>query len=262
MKRTYGVAAVTAIFGILMAASTQGCGSSVATDSAAASLEKSGPLASGADNGMKKVKDGGGGGSTSSSSGSIGWEGGVPACVVNVPLTPADLDQDPGWKAAGPAVAACTFTEIAQLESNLSYAKAWADAGTGLSQTCKACVVTNESDAQWGPIVLDPASGGMGGFFNFGACFGHLEGAACGRAVQYEQFCLAMACGTCATSAERDQCREVASAAGGMCKSFSDDVFGACPNIARSGKFCNSQIDAAKTLCGGAVTDAGPADGG
>jgi hypothetical protein len=92
---------------------------------------------------------------------------------------------------------------------------------------------------------------------NFGACFGYVEDEACGKALQYEQFCYNVACNECtATSTERQKCVEKAGSSG-MCSAFGDATQKACPDIQTSAKKCNSIIDAAKTLCGAASTDAG-----
>ena len=184
--------------------------------------------------------------------------------MENSPLTPKDLDKNPGWKPANPPVPACTSGDFVQLESNLKNAKAWADMSKGLSQSCQDCVITDDTDQAGGPLVTQTQTvkGSKEGFFNYGACFGYKEGATCGRAVQYYQFCLDAACGTCASSSEHVKCTEAAASPGGMCKSFADDVISSCPKIATTAKFCNNIIDAAKTLCSGAFTDAGLGDGG
>ena len=65
------------------------------------------------------------------------------------------------------------------------------------------------------------ADDGQTGFVNFGACFGSVDGADCGKALQYEQFCYNIACNACtSTTAERQKCVEKAGSAGAMCSAF------------------------------------------
>jgi len=88
-------------------------------------------------------------------------------------------------------------------------------------------------------------------------CFGEVEDPACGKALQFEQFCYNIACNECTTtSTERQKCVETAGASG-MCTTFGDETAKACPNIQTSAKKCNSIIDAAKTLCTAGSADAG-----
>jgi hypothetical protein len=181
------------------------------------------------------------------------------SCPVDIPLTAADLDKDQGWKPAKAPYAACTSGDLLQLEGNFKNTniKTYADLGTGLSASCVACVITEDTENNWGPLVT--AQGGGTGFVNFGACFGAVESEACGKALQYEQFCYNIACNDCTTtSSERQKCVEKAGSSG-MCTSFGSATAKACPNIQTSAKSCNSIIDAAKTLCG---PNAGGGDGG
>jgi hypothetical protein len=177
-----------------------------------------------------------------------------------VPLTEADLDKEIGWKEAKKSPGACTPTDLTQLETNFKDTgiKTYFDLGKDLSTNCFACVFAKDTDANWGPIVGTAENNGETGFVNFGACFGAVEDAACGKALQYEQFCYNIACNECTTtSTERQKCVEKAGSSG-MCTEFGDATAKACPNIQTSAKQCNSIIDAAKTLCGSGVSDAGP----
>jgi hypothetical protein len=84
---------------------------------------------------------------------------------------------------------------------------------------------------------------------NFGACFGAVEGTACGKALQYEQFCYNIACNECTTtSTQRQQCVSVAGSTG-MCTTFGNTTATSCPNIATSNTTCGTIIDAVKYLC-------------
>jgi hypothetical protein len=181
-------------------------------------------------------------------------------CPQDVPLTAADLDKEIGWKAAKATPGACTTADITQLEANFKDTgiKSYFDLGKSLSDDCFACAFAKDTDAAWGPIVGTAENNGETGFVNFGACFGHVEDADCGKALQYEQFCYNIACNECATtSTERQKCVEKAGSSG-MCTEFGDTTAKACPNIQTSAKKCNSIVDAVKTLCGAASGDAGP----
>lgn len=124
------------------------------------------------------------------------------------------------------------------------------DLGKNLSASCKACAISYDTDANWQPIVATFANGGDTGFINFGACFGAVEGSACGKALQYEQFCYNIACNECTTtSTQRQQCVSVAGATGGMCNTFGNTTATSCPNIATTATTCNSILDSVKYLC-------------
>lgn len=191
---------------------------------------------------------------SSSSSGfpsSSGSSSGDIDCPQDVGLTSADLDQEIGWKAPTSDKLACTSADITQLESNFKdpNLKSYFDIGKGLTPACKACVVSKDTDSHWGPIVGTAADDGQTGFVNYGACFGAVDGAACGKAVEYEQLCYSLACDQCAvTSTERAKCIQTASA--GACKDFANATPSACPNFQADGKACNSILDAVRMLCG------------
>ncbi len=178
-------------------------------------------------------------------------------CPQDVPLTEADLEKEIGWKPAKAAPGACTQADLTKLEANFkdTNIQTYFDLGNGVGDDCKACVFAKDTDPSWGPIVGTAADNGKTGFINFGACFGSIEGDACGKALQYEQFCYNVACNECTTtSTERTKC--VQAAGEGMCKAFGDTTGTACPKIQDTAKSCNTIFDAVKTLCGS------PGDGG
>ena len=244
-KKLFALASVSAIAGLMTAVSAAGC-SSTTTETT-----------SGGDSGNDAKSDAQGDAKVP-----VGDQEDEPAadCPQNVPLTTDDLDKEIGWKAAKAAPQSCTSTEITKIESNFkdTNIKTYFDLGNGVSDACKACVFAKDTDTNWGPIVGTAADDGMTGFINFGACFGEVESADCGKALQYEQFCYNIACNQCTTtSTERQKCVEAAGSSG-MCKDFGDATGKACPNIQTSAKKCNTITDAIKTLCGGGVSDAGP----
>ena len=184
------------------------------------------------------------GGSTSSSGGTSGL------CPENVPLTAADLDAEIGWKSATKTPGACSAADLTTLQNNFQSTtiNTYLDLGNGLSASCKACAISYDTDADWGPIVATFANGGDTGFVNFGACFGNVEGATCGKALQYEQFCYNIACGSCTSTTQRNACVSSAGSTG-MCKDFGTTTGTACPNINTTNTTCGSVIDAVKYLC-------------
>lgn len=182
----------------------------------------------------------------------------VTDCPQNVPLTEADLDKEIGFKPPKAVPGACTNTEITKIEANFkdTNVKTYFDLANGISEGCKTCVFAKDTDANWGPIVGTAENDGETGFINFGACFAAEESEACGKSLQYEQFCYNIACNECTTtSTERQKCVEKAGSSG-MCSTFGDATGKACPDIQTTAKKCNSIFDSMKTLCGGGVGDA------
>jgi len=193
----------------------------------------------------------------SSSSSSSGAEQDEPPgpiiCPMDVPLSNADLDKEIGWKPGSPAQGSCSTADISQLESNFKSTSitTYFDLAKGVSDTCHACVVSKDTDAKWGPIVGTAENNGETGFVNYGACFGAIEGDACGKAIQYEAFCQNIACNECVTTeSERAKCISAASAAGNMCESFTNEKTKSCPSWSLNVKSCGDVLTAIKTLCG------------
>jgi hypothetical protein len=186
-----------------------------------------------------------------------------PACAANVPMTAADLDKDIGWKPAQAPHAACTAEEIAQFGANLNdmTLTQWSDLAKGLGMPCADCIVTSHAATNWGPIVTN-ANMGTGGFTNFGACFGHVFSESCGKAIQYDEFCLDVACEACLTTQERQDCAESAVGPGGMCFEFAATVNVECPNLGIAPKECLTAFDSAKFLCGPNAGKDGGTDAG
>lgn len=186
-------------------------------------------------------------------------------CPLNEALTADDLLAKPGYKPGKAAPGACTSAELTQFEKNLddTTIQTWKDLGKDLGTTCADCIITSTAADNWGPVVYTEESGGDRGFYNFGACFGVVEGKdSCGQAVQFLEFCLDAACDTCAeTQADRDACIDSAADTGGMCAAFVETLQNECKQLNTSGKKCNSVADAAKAICGDAITDGGTEGG-
>jgi hypothetical protein len=247
-KKLFALASVSAIAGLMTAVTASGCSTTTTESSSSSSSGGTG--------------DGGkdSGGSTKDRTVVGDDEEDTPTdCPQDVPLTEADLDKEIGWKEAKATPGACSAADLTQLEANFKDTgiKTYFDLGKNLPDNCFKCVFAKDTDANWGPIVGTAENDGETGFVNFGACFGYVEDADCGKALQYEQFCYNIACNECTTtSTERQKCVEKAGSSG-MCSDFGDTTAKACPNIQTTAKKCNSIIDAAKTLCGAASTDAG-----
>ena len=247
-KKLFALASVSAIAGLMTAVTASGCTNKeeVIDGSSSGTTTDGGKDSGGSKSDRPPVGD---------------TEEDPPTdCPADAPLTEADLDKEIGWKEAKKTPGACSATDLTQLETNFKDTgiKTYFDLGKQLSDECFACVFAKDTDANWGPIVGTAENNGETGFVNFGACFGAVEDPACGKALQYEQFCYNIACNECTTtSTERQKCVEKAGSSG-MCTEFGDATAKACPNIQTSAKQCNSIIDAAKTLCGsGVATDAG-----
>lgn len=189
-----------------------------------------------------------------------------PACPAkpDKPITADVLDQEIGWKPAKAAPGSCTQADLTKLEANFkdTNLKTYFDLGNGLSPDCVTCTFSKDTDANWQPIVGTAMDNGMTGFINFGACFGSKDGDACGKALQYEQFCYNIVCNQCATTqTEHDQCVQAAGMDQDICGALGDATGKACPNLQANAKACNTIIDAVTTLCGAPASDAG-AEGG
>lgn len=238
LKKLFALAGVTALTGAVVAVSAAGCSSTTETTET---------TDSGTTDGGKK--EGGG----------VGEDEDAGACPANVALTAADLDGEIGWKKAAPSPGACSQGDLTQLEANFKDdgIQSYFDLGKSVSDACKACVFAKDTDETWGPIVGSADDNGQTGFINFGACFGSIEGDACGKALQYEQFCYNVACNECSTTTtERQSCVEAAGS-DGMCKDFGSTTGNACPDIQNTAKKCNTVFDGIKTLCGSGAGDGG-----
>jgi hypothetical protein len=246
-KKLFALASVSAIAGLMTTVTASGCSSTTTTESGSSSGT--------ADSGSKDATSE----RTKTPVDTDSGEEEPTDCPADVPLTEADLDKEINWKEAKASPGSCTTEDITQLEANFKQTgiKSYFDLGKDLSDNCFACAFAKDTDANWGPIVGTAENNGETGFVNFGACFGYVEDPACGKALQYEQFCYNIACNECTTtSTERQKCVEKAGSSG-MCTEFGDTTAKACPNIQTTAKKCNSIVDAVKTLCGAASADAG-----
>jgi hypothetical protein len=249
--KVFTTASVLSVAGVALVAVA--CSSSETTsnadgDGGASSSSSSGSFIEGG--------SGSGGGGKCTGEGSItvmASPGGADAggCPKDISLTSLELDQAVGWKCPAGKKGSCTADEIAAIEKNLEdpNVKSYFDITKDASDACKACAVSKNTDSAWSPIVGLAETNGETAIINYGACFGFLIGATCGRSVQYLELCLDQACGECATSsAARKTCIEAASA--GACKGFVDSVAKECPLLANAQPQCSDIVVAIKTICG------------
>lgn len=184
------------------------------------------------------------------------------SCVKAVTVTEATIEKDIGpYKPGKITPDRCTTQDLSQFEANLkdTNLKEWVDLKKDLPTDCAACIITNTKDDNWGPIVVNDEGAG---FVNFGACFGALENADCGKNLQFGEFCYDAACEDCASDADQTACVKESSGAGGACEEFASGVEANCKKLQTNFKKCENALAGAKTLCGPAVdggTDAGDA---
>jgi hypothetical protein len=173
-------------------------------------------------------------------------------CPAYAPLTSTQLDANPGWKCPVSAKGACSTTELAQIQANLddTSVTTWVGLATGVDDACKSCMLAETGDANWAPIVATTGSAGELGFYNFGACFGFMLGASCGRAVRTSsgasmRHATARTRQVSETHASRRR-RTLAACAKGFVNAFTSS----CPSLGIAPGKCNNIIDAIETLCG------------
>ncbi len=203
--------------------------------------------------------DGGGSDGKALADGSNSDSGDDAGACPGAPPTKADLDSQGGWKPP-PAVnpSACSAADIATFKTNFNGNGSWADTVAGLPAGCASCILSKESDATWGPVVETDATGATG-FVNFGACYAAKSGAqACGKAVQYSEFCINASCGDCA-DADFSACTSDQATLDACDAIYASDVSSGCPQATATelDALCGDIISAATYLC-----STGPADGG
>ena len=196
-------------------------------------------------------------------SGPVG-PGGCPTTA----LTKVDLDQSGGWKLPPAAQKACSVSDIAAFEASFKSRKGTAsylDLVKGLPAACASCILGKEADATWGLVVTDDK--GELGFLNYGACYARAGGGsdACGKAVQYNKFCIFASCADCGSASESSKCETSTATLTACSNNFAADIQIACGDPAKVNALddaCSSPALAVGVLCGGGtgVSDAG--DGG
>jgi hypothetical protein len=245
LKKTlsFGFVASSAILAVAL--SSGGCSSSDATPT-----DDGGPVV-----GKDSGKVDGGGGDTGP---------GSETCPGPAP-TKADLEGSGGWKPPPPASAtACTSADITKFEANFKdpALATYEDLLKGLPAACGACILGKEGGATWPFIVVDDTDPKLG-FFNYGACYARAPNGsdACGKAVQYTEFCINASCSDCDETASADcQSSDVTQTA--CSTNFGADIQAGCgtdqAKVKALDDACGKATLAVGVLCGGGgATDAG-----
>lgn len=198
------------------------------------------------------------GASTSCSSGNTVYADASSDAASTCPVSIADL-KTPTWKPPkSGTMGACSEAELeiiqqTSADTNKSFTDLY-DAMT--SDTCRACVFSVETDANWQPIVWSPTKESGAAFLNFGACFATASGgsAACGKALQDDEFCLTSACPDICT--DQTACLNVAGL--DSCAPQGTVVHNACgPAPGSVYKTCDTFIDGLRAVCGAVIAYAG-----
>lgn len=198
------------------------------------------------------------GGSPSCGGGSAIYADAASEAGSTCPLSVAGL-KTPTWKAPKTGtVGACSPAELDILQqTSANPDRSFTDLYNAMtSDTCRACVFSTETDSTWQPIVWSPSMASGSAFLNFGACFAFVSGgsAACGKAVQDNQFCFDAACPdicadrtTCLNVAGLDTCAPQGTVVRSACGPASGAIF----------KTCDTFIDGLRAVCGPVIVDAG-----
>ena len=228
------------------------------------SLKKDGSTSATGEGGTLPRPRSDGGGSGGDDGGSTGDDGGgtTSGCPGSAP-TSADLDQNGGWNAPNAInTTACSVSDFNTFGNNLNNSNitSWNDLVNGLSASCSSCILSQQTATHWQLIVTD--STGQNGFVNYGACYAVGPGgsAACGKAVQYDQFCVDTACGGCA-DAQFQSCQSSKTTQSECATNFGSMIQSSCPSDQTAAQkldsACGSLLNAAAVLCGRGEPDGG-----
>jgi hypothetical protein len=171
--------------------------------------------------------------------------------------TKADLDQSGGWKPPPAKQTVCSAADITAFEANFKGATKYSDLIKGLPAACGSCIMGKEDDATWNFVVTDAA--GDLGFFNYGACYARAAGGsdACGKAVQYSEFCINASCNGCASASESSACQQDTATQTACSTNFAADIQAGCgtdqAKLKALDDACGKATLAVGVLCGGGV---------
>jgi hypothetical protein len=171
------------------------------------------------------------------------------------PPPTVDSSQFPQWKAPIQIPGACDASDLANIntaimQTNPTFTSIY---NSIVAQSCKTCVFSNKTDANWQPIVWDPdmATGKGNGIQNFGACYAVAPNgsAACGKGQQDFQFCANIACPT-SSCPNQTACLTSASSARGACSSeAAESTTGCGASLQSLSTACSTFIDGVKIVC-------------
>jgi hypothetical protein len=175
---------------------------------------------------------------------------------------PCTVGNPPQWKAPAPAPGACSAADMSALTTKLNDSAAtYADVYAAVSSTCQQCLFSDQASATWQPVVWSPDMASDNAFINFGACYAVVGSAACGKAVQDDQFCLTEACAPQCTLGDPQSC--TTTAAMGACYKYETAYTSACGSNAQSlDAQCGMFLDAVNVVCGSGPADGGSSEGG
>jgi hypothetical protein len=164
--------------------------------------------------------------------------------------------------ATAQTLGACTAADVAAIKAAATYQDA-VDAAKK-NPTCGACVVSKQSDAKWGTLILDTAGDLV--HVNFGTCSEVASGnAECGKVDAKYYSCSDLTCGECASQDDYDACISASYGSDGTCvTALSNGDFGTCSDAdtAKIVAACGEEDlgQAVQYLCGSGGT--APADAG
>jgi hypothetical protein len=170
----------------------------------------------------------------------------------------------PEWKAPVAAPGSCSAADMTAITTKLNDSTAtFTDAYNAVSSTCQKCLFSDETSANWQPLVWDPdmATGGGNAFINFGACYAVAPqgSAACGKGISDDEFCVNAVC--------PQQCGQtqacVNSAQMGGCMTQNQEVTTGCGSAMTAlDATCGKLLDAIDVVCGSGGSDGGSSDSG
>jgi hypothetical protein len=179
-------------------------------------------------------------------------DGGV---CPGVAPTFTDLEGAGGWNPPGAVqIGACSPANITQFHNNFATANTYNDLKTGLPASCSACIFSTETSTNWSFVVTDAT--GTNGFFNYGACYARAQfgSNACGKAVQYSEFCINSSCAECTTDTANAACTKGTQAQQACSNNFAGQVQAGCgtnqTQLQALDTSCGVAVDAVDVLCG------------
>ena len=167
------------------------------------------------------------------------------------------FDAQFGWKPPAPRQNVCTADDLAAIAA-VQQAASYRDFVAGASAACQACALTTKDSPNWAPIVITNEAG-TAGIANYGACFAAVDSAACGKARQYLELCVAAACSECTTQGDLRDCFERSK--NKQCETMFVEAQTQCTKLAEADASCGSLQAGIEYLCAYEDADAGP-DGG
>lgn len=242
MNRMFALAGITAISGVMMAASAVGC-------------------SSGDDHGADQGGDAGGdarSGAQHPPPTEEPQDAGPGTCPTTTPISSADIEQQLGkWASPGAVETSCEQSDIDAIKALFAKSTGgsvkYDDIKTAVSAKCKDCMFTPVAGTRWGMFV-DTDQGVLDN--TSGACFAIQKDDACGKARFEWETCVSVACSQkdCGTQSAVAQC--IPKTFDGACKDTTTAYTAACPNEKELVAGCENIYQTIVLTCGGGA-DAG-----